>query len=79
MLKEGAEELKEAFLHLYNTILQSSAPPPASWKNTVLTVIPKSGDLTLPLHYRPIRTLPLLYTLSSIRLNSRLQPVKTVG
>eukprot|EP00959_Pyramimonas_sp_CCMP1952_P379642 7952502-Pyramimonas_sp.AAC.1 len=60
-----AVELRGAFLHLYNTILQREATPPASWKNTVITVIPKSGELAFQQDYRPTYTIQLLHKLVS--------------
>eukprot|EP00959_Pyramimonas_sp_CCMP1952_P066364 1385698-Pyramimonas_sp.AAC.1 len=54
MLKEGTDELHGAHLHLYKTIIQSGAPPPSSWKTTVVAVIRRSGNVILPDSYRPI-------------------------
>ena len=48
MLKTGTAELKSALLHLYNTTIKLDSPAPGSWKSTIITVIPKAGDLTLP-------------------------------
>ena len=72
--KEGTEEFKKALLHLYNTIVLCNAPPPASWKSTVVTVIPKNGDFTFPENYRSICTILLHYKLFSRLLYNRLQP-----
>eukprot|EP00959_Pyramimonas_sp_CCMP1952_P353421 7404758-Pyramimonas_sp.AAC.1 len=54
MLRQPGPELENALLQLYNTIIQPNAPTPANWRKTVITVIPKAGDLTNPQNYRPI-------------------------
>ena len=46
------------------SILQPSAQPPETMKNTTITVITSSIDLAFPANYRPICTIPMLCTLS---------------
>ena len=59
---------------LFNAILRPDAPTPQSWRQTVITVIPKAGDLSQPQNYRPICSIPSLYKLFSKLLYTRLQP-----
>eukprot|EP00959_Pyramimonas_sp_CCMP1952_P056716 1184681-Pyramimonas_sp.AAC.1 len=63
MLKKPCLELQDALLQLYSTVFKPNAPTPASWRKTSITVIPKSGDLSLPQNYRPICAIPTLYIL----------------
>ena len=75
MLKDGSEELSDALLLLYNKVICPDGDTPESWKNTVISVIPKAGDLTVPQNYRPICSIPMLYKLFSRLLYNRHQPV----
>jgi hypothetical protein len=74
MLKQGGNTIRSALLTLYNTISQPNAPSPTTWHHTLIKVLHKSGDKTLPGNYRPIATIPLLYKLYARLLYNRLEP-----
>ena len=61
MPKVENHTMRLVLLDLYNDIIKPTAQPPHNWKQTVSTVIFKSGDAHLPQNYRPICTIPLLY------------------
>ena len=75
MLKHGGENLLSALLDLYNKALTGAMELPKSWKTSVITVLYKSGDTTLPQNYRPICIIPLLYKLFAKLLYNRLYPI----
>lgn len=75
MVKAGKEELKSALLSLYNDIIKPGTLPPKDWKETIVTVLFKSGDPQLPQNYRPIASIPLLYKLFSKMLCNRITPI----
>ena len=62
-------------LDLYNKVLTQTMEIPKSWKHSVITVLYKNGDATLPQNYRPICIIPLLYKLFSKLLYNRLYPI----
>ena len=72
MLKAGSGVLVDVLCSLYNQIVQPDAPPPESWKRSMVTVIYKSGDKQLPQQYRPITIIPLLYKVFARLLYQRL-------
>ena len=63
MLKAGGQSLTDVLLDLYNKVLAQTMEIPKSWKHSVITVLYKNGDATLPQNYRPICIIPLLYKL----------------
>ena len=75
MLKAGKQELNSMLLTLYNEVIQSDKLPPKAWKETIVTVLFKSGDPQLPQNYRPIAGIPLLYKLFSKMLCNRIAPI----
>ena len=75
MLKTGGEVLVGVLLDLYNQILCGGMQAPKAWKHSVISVIYKNGDETLPQNYRPICIIPLLYKLFSTLLYKRIYPV----
>ena len=75
MLKTGGEVLVGVLLDLYNQILCGEMQAPKAWKHSVISVIYKSGDATLPQNYRPICIIPLLYKLFSTLLYKRIYPI----
>ena len=75
MLKYGGAKLVDVMLDLFNKVLLEKDEPPAAWKHSVISVIFKSGDPTLPQNYRPICIIPLLYKLFSKLLYRRLYPI----
>ena len=74
MLKQGGNTLRGHLLQLYNDILQPNAQPPASWRQSTISIIFKSGDPQLPNNYRPISIIPLLYKLFARLLYNRIEP-----
>ena len=74
MVKINSHELRLVLLDLYNAILTPTTTPPATWKQSMITVLYKSGDASLPQNYRPICTIPLLYKLFARLLYGRLAP-----
>ena len=75
MLKAGGQSLTDVLLDLYNKVLAQTMEIPKSWKHSVITVLYKNGDATLPQNYRPICIIPLLYKLFSKLLYNRLYPI----
>ena len=75
MLKHGGDALFKTLLDLYNKALADEMELPKSWKTSVITVIYKNGDPTLPQNYRPICIIPLLYKLFSKMIYNRLYPI----
>ena len=75
LLKFGGPYLVDVLLDLYNQIISPAATPPSSWKNSMVTVIFKSGDSGMPGNYRPITIIPLLYKLFARLLYTRLYPI----
>ena len=65
----------DVLLELFNNVLLEKNGPPAAWKHSVISVIFKSGDPTLPQNYRPICIIPLLYKLFTKLLYKRLYPI----
>eukprot|EP00973_Karenia_brevis_P050366 6990483-Karenia_brevis.AAC.1 len=74
MIKLGGARVVEVLLDLFNEVL-SSRSPPQKWKESVISVIHKSGDERLPKNYRPITIIPVLYKLFARLLYRRLLPI----
>ena len=66
--------LHQRLAETYNHMLRQGTFEP-DWYHTVLTMLPKSGDLTDPGNWRPIAVLRTLYKLMSKMLLHRLQPM----
>ena len=75
MLKEANHVLVDLLCETFNGVLRSDAEPPTSWKQTVITVLHKSGDARLPQNYRPISIIPIVYKLFARLLYRRLNPI----
>ena len=75
MIKAGGAPLEAQLLQLFNDVSRPDAIPPTRWKQTVLTVLHKSGDTKQPQNYRPIAIIPLLYKLFARLLYNRLEPL----
>lgn len=75
MIKDGGEQLRTSLLQLYNDVIQPNAQPPSQWRQTVITILHKSGDTKQPQNYRPIAIIPLLYKLFARLLYNRLEPI----
>ena len=74
MIKYGSDLLHQRLAETYNHMLRQGTFEP-DWYHTVLTMLPKSGDLTDPGNWRPIAVLRTLYKLMSRMLLHRLQPM----
>eukprot|EP00973_Karenia_brevis_P072582 10082551-Karenia_brevis.AAC.1 len=72
MLLHGSDALLGMISDLFNAILQPNALPPSAWRETMIKVIFKKGDVKLPENYRPICILPILYKLFSRVLLARI-------
>ena len=59
-------------LQLFNDIILPTAIPPQQWKQSIITVIYKSGDSSLPSNYRPISLLAVGYKALASMLHQRL-------
>ena len=79
MIKDGGLDLLRALLSLYNDVIRQDVEPPSKWKSSMITVIFKDGDPTLPSNYRPITLIPILYKLFSRLLRRRLEPILEAG
>jgi len=75
MLKCGGETLVEILCETYNQLLLCNGEAPITWKETIITVLHKSGDERLPANYRPIVIIPILYKLFARLLYARLAPI----
>jgi len=74
MLQNGGGLLVDVLLSLYNAIIDKDGKPPTKWKESVITVLFKSGDPGLAQNYRPITIIPLLYKLFAKLLYKRMSP-----
>ena len=72
MIKYGSDLLHQRMT--YNHVLRQGTFEP-DWYHTMLTTLPKSGDLTDPGNWRPIAVLRTLCKLMSRILLHRLQPM----
>ena len=74
MIKHGTVELRECILEGFNNMLLSGSIE-ISWHHTLFTMLPKSGDLSNAVNWRPIDILPVLYKVFSKMLHFRLCPI----
>ena len=74
MIKYGSDLLHQRLAETYNHMLRQGTFEP-DWYHTVLTMLPKLGDLRDPGNWRPIAVLRTLYKLMSRMLLHRLQPM----
>ena len=74
MITYGSDLLHQRLADRYSQMLRQGTFEP-DWYRTVLTMLPKSGDLTDPGNWRPIAVLRTLYKLMSRMLLHRLQPI----
>eukprot|EP00973_Karenia_brevis_P031940 4407796-Karenia_brevis.AAC.1 len=58
---------------MFTKILRGMWEPPASWKQSCITVLYKKGDPKLPSNYRPITILQILYKLFAKVILSRIR------
>lgn len=56
----GSDELHQRLVTIYNDMIQSGCLE-ESWRNTMFTMLPKSGDLQQPSNWRPIAILEITY------------------
>ena len=73
MIQLGSEKLLEIIADLFNTLMFTSCDPPDLWKQSLITVLHKKGDIRCPDNYRPITILPILYKLFARVLDSRIK------
>ena len=73
MLQRGSDDLLGAIAMLFTELLSGRAQPPNIWKQSVITILFKKGDATLPDNYRPITLLRIMYKLFSRVLNARIK------
>ena len=74
MLKHASREYLQTLLGLYNDML-STGQINVAWRETIFSMLPKSGDLTQAKNWRPIAILRISYKLFSRLLYHRLQPI----
>ena len=72
MLKDGNEVLLNVLLDMFNDIISQQIDFPASWQSTLIKVLFKKGDCTLPQNYRPIAIIQILHKMFSFMLYKRL-------
>ena len=75
MLQVGGKLLTDILLEVYNEIIKPESSSPCRWKETMLSVIHKSGDKQALQNYRPIAIIPILYKLFARLLARRLTPI----
>ena len=73
MVKHGHHRLHQVLLALLNSCIEHGCMDD-HWKCIVLSMIPKQGDLSLPINWRPIAIFPIFYKLFSHMLYNRLLP-----
>ena len=73
MLKYGGQGLTRLLADLFNDVLRGDQTPPATWKETRLTVLFKKGDAKCLENYRPVAILPFVYKLFSRILDARIR------
>ena len=73
MVQLGSETLLEVIAELFNQLLFTTCEPPDLWKQSLITVLHKKGDIRCPDNYRPITMLPILYKLFARILDSRIK------
>ena len=69
------EETRDMVRQLFNEIIKRNNFTPEVWKKVKIKVIYKKGDVENVSNYRPICSLPALYTLFSTILYGRLYPM----
>jgi len=74
MLLHGGQTLVEVLADLYNQVLSREAAPPKQWKESIISVLHKSGQTDLAQNYRPITVIPILYKLFATLLLKRVGP-----
>ena len=69
MLQQGSEALFRTLATMFTAIIRGQSDMPEVWKQSLVTVIFKKGDATLPENYRPITLLRMMYELFAGILN----------
>ena len=75
MYKHGGLKLKTLMLDTINQAAERNAVLPSEWKRTRISVLFKSGDVSLAKNYRPISMLSILYKIFSNMISRRLSPL----
>jgi hypothetical protein len=74
MFKHAPDEFLNIMLGMFNDILISGQMP-GSWRETLFSMLPKTGDRTKVQNWRPIAILRISYKLFARLLYHRLRPV----
>ena len=74
MFKHASREFLECLLQAFNRML-SAGELDSSWRRTLFTMIPKSGDRKDPANWRPIAVLRVSYKIFSRLIHERLKPI----
>ena len=74
VFKFGSNELHEALLGIYNTMLRTGCLEPR-WQHTLFSMLPKSGDLSQASNWRPTAILDVTYKIFSRMLYGRLRGI----
>eukprot|EP00973_Karenia_brevis_P018272 2508732-Karenia_brevis.AAC.1 len=78
----ASESMLKAIANLFTSILKPDGTPPQAWREALIKVVFKKGDVRLPENYRPICVLPILYKIFSRvllgRIASALESAQTV-
>ena len=74
LFKYGPPCLHACLVRIYNAIL-CTGQFDTSWRHTLFTMVPKSGDLQQTKNWRPIAILKITYKIFAKMLHDRLQPL----
>ena len=74
LFKYGPPRLHACLVSIYNEIL-CTGQFDSSWRHTLFTMVPKSGDLQQTKNWRPIAILKITYKIFAKMLHDRLQPL----
>lgn len=74
MFKQASRQFLECLLEAFNRML-AAGELDSSWRRTLFTMIPKSGDRKDPANWRPIAVLRVSYKMFSRLVHDRLKPI----